>query len=187
MIDGEGLNVGCGNDIRPGYVNLDKVNLPGVDVVWELTEFPYPFDENRFLDIQMINVLEHLPNTIMVLEELFRISKPGARITIRVPYWNSLEQSTDPTHLRAFNEFSFDYFDPQKPLGIRRPYYSKARFKVVSVDVWIKILNKYLLIKNKLISSFLLSISHFISNIVRLINVELTVQKPSSTDDKASL
>ena len=26
------LNIGCGRDMKEGYVNLDKLNLPGVDI-----------------------------------------------------------------------------------------------------------------------------------------------------------
>lgn len=184
MLLADKLNLGCGNDIRPGYVNLDRVQLPGVDITWELTNYPYPFDEGRFSEIELVNVLEHLPDTVKVLEELHRISKPGGKITIRVPYWNGLEQSTDPTHVRMFNEFSFDYFDPQKPLGIRRPYYSKAKFYVKSVNVWIKIWTKYILIRDSVFSKALLFLSHYISNIVRLLDVDLIVIKTTSTSQQ---
>ena len=55
------LNVGCGKDIRPDFVNLDVAPLPGVDVVHDLTRKPWPFEDKRFDHIELINVLEHLP------------------------------------------------------------------------------------------------------------------------------
>lgn len=173
-----GLNIGCGTDIRPGYINLDRVALPGIDVVWDISQFPYPFENDYFTSILMINVLEHLPDTIKVMEELHRLCKPGATLTIRVPYWNSIQQATDITHVRWFSEFSMDYFDPDKRLGKQRTYYSTARFSVKAVNVWLCIRNHCYLIKYQPVCKILLGVTHFISNIVRLIEFELIALKP---------
>jgi predicted SAM-dependent methyltransferase len=62
------LNVGCGNRILPGYVNIDIVQGPGVDVVHDLNEFPYPFKDNEFDVIYADNVIEHVDNCIAVIE-----------------------------------------------------------------------------------------------------------------------
>ena len=172
-----GLNVGCGSDIRHNYINLDKVPLPGVDVAWDVMRFPYPFEDDRFDSILLINVLEHIPDTIRTMEELFRISKPGAVTTIRVPCWNSIEQATDPTHVRSFSERSMDYFDPDKPLGSRRAYYSTARFTVKSVGAWINIGGRDLLIRNRFFCRVLFFLSHYISNIVHLLEYDLLALK----------
>ena len=173
-----GLNLGCGSDIRNGYVNTDIVSLSGVDVVCDIKQFPYPFPDDRFSSLLLINVLEHLPDTINTLEEIYRVSKNGGHVTIRVPYWNSMEMSTDPTHISFFNERSFDYFDPTKPLCKRRPYYSKARFHIRSLGVWVHLNNRYILIHNPLICGTLLGISHYLSNVVRLIEFVLEPIKP---------
>jgi SAM-dependent methyltransferase len=125
------LHVGSGNDILPGWINHDLAPLPGVDVVHDLEAFPWPFEDNGFEEIRMINVLEHLSNAIKSIEELHRISNSGAKVCIRVPYWNSRDMATDPTHKTFFSEYSFDYFDPSKRHCQERPYYSKARFRIV--------------------------------------------------------
>lgn len=38
------LNLGCGNDIREGWVNLDINKKEGVNVVHDLNEVPLPFE-----------------------------------------------------------------------------------------------------------------------------------------------
>jgi len=43
------LNLGCGNDIRQGYINLDVAKLDGVDVVWDY-ERDEVFKKSDFLD-----------------------------------------------------------------------------------------------------------------------------------------
>lgn len=124
------LNVGCGNDVRESWVNLDVVGLPGVDVVHDLERRPWPFPDGAFDEIELINVLEHLSDTIGTMEELHRLAAPGGRVRIRVPYWNSPDAISDPTHKRSFNESTFDFFDPSSRHGRERSYYSRARFRI---------------------------------------------------------
>ena len=122
------LHIGCGHNIFDGWVNHDCVFLPGVDVVHDLTEFFWPWQDESIDEIYMKDVLEHLPDTIRTMEEIYRITRPGAKIYIAVPYWNSFEAITDPTHVSIFNEFTFEFFDPSKRRCQERSYYTKARF-----------------------------------------------------------
>ena len=122
------LHLGCGHVIKPGWINHDIVRLPGVDVVHDLSQFPWPFVDGQFEEVFMKDVLEHLPDLIQTMDELFRITKPGAKVYITVPYWNSLTAVGDPTHVRFFNEYSLTFFDPRTWQCRERPYYSRARF-----------------------------------------------------------
>jgi SAM-dependent methyltransferase len=124
------LQLGCGYDVKSGWINHDSVQLPGVDVTHDLNIRPWPWAGNSIDEIWIKDVLEHLPDTIDVMEEIYRITKPGASIYIAVPYWNSWEAITDPTHVRQFNEFTFNFFDPTKDECRERPYYSGARFVI---------------------------------------------------------
>ena len=127
------LNAGCGRDIRAGYINLDATPLPGVDVVHDLTVFPWPFDDDTFDEVLMMSVLEHLPNVVRTVEELWRICRDGAKVVICVPHWNSRTAWLDPTHLRPFDAETFDFFDPEAELCRERSYYTRARFRVEAV------------------------------------------------------
>ena len=75
----------------------------------DLNEYPWPFDDKSIDEIFAKDVLEHIPNLIKVMEEIYRITKPGAKVYIEVPYWNSWEVLTDPTHVTQFNEFTFTF------------------------------------------------------------------------------
>ncbi len=104
------LNLGCGKEILEGYTNLDIIKLEGTDIVHDLNEFPYPFKDSTFDEILAKSVLEHLWDLQKAMEELWRISKPGAVITIWVPHFESLGATVDPTHKLFFSYYSFDYY-----------------------------------------------------------------------------
>jgi predicted SAM-dependent methyltransferase len=123
------LNLGSGRDNRSGYVNVDLVPLPGMDVLCDLRHFPWPFKDGSIAEVVAIHVVEHLPNTLRVMEEVHRITRPGARITIEVPHYKHSNAYKDPTHVRFFTEESFDYFGKDE-----RSYYTKARFRVATVE-----------------------------------------------------
>jgi SAM-dependent methyltransferase len=170
------LNIGCGSDIRAGYVNLDAASLPGVDIVHDLNEFPYPFEDNTFAEILAINVLEHLPDTVTVMEELYRIASNKCIIHIRVPYWNSYITYADPTHIKGFHPMQFEFFDPTKDACKNRPYYSQARFRTIRLDyfIWLK---GWRLIRNRQAKRLLEMLSSHLCNIIHHIDITMEVVK----------
>ena len=128
------LHLGCGKSKLPGYVGLDLVPLDGVDVVHDLNLFPWPFADGAVAEVVMDNLLEHLPDTVRAMEEVWRICGDKATVNIYVPYYNSPGASRDPTHLKFFTEESFDYFTPDGATFLSAyNYYSQARFRVVFV------------------------------------------------------
>ena len=104
------LNMGCGKDIKKGFVNIDSVKLPGVDKVVDLNKFPYPFESNSFDTILCYNVLEHLGDLTRVMKECYRILKPKGTLLIKVPHFTYSGAFTDPTHKHFFSFNTFDYF-----------------------------------------------------------------------------
>lgn len=103
------LHIGSGKRPLPGATTLDINPRHYPDVLWNLNEFPYPFDDNTFDMVVCEHVLEHLQDVIRVMEEIHRVSKPRGRIHIRVPHFSSLNFNTDPTHTHSFSSRSFDY------------------------------------------------------------------------------
>ena len=108
------LNLGCGTDILPDYVNLDYYKFQGVDVVWNVNKTPFPFKANTFSRIKAFHVIEHVESVVSIIQELFRISKPGAIIDIEVPYYTGLNAVKDPTHKHFFAAATFDFFERGK-------------------------------------------------------------------------
>lgn len=79
----------CGgrNPFKPGeFLNVDVVNLPSVDLVFDITK-EFPMDDGVIAEIVSIATLEHLrkPYVHHVLKEFFRVMAPGARLRVSTP------------------------------------------------------------------------------------------------------
>ena len=105
------LNVGSGKIPLQGWINLDCMAHPTVDVVHDLNaKDGIPLPENS-VDVFLIShVLEHIPNTLLVMEKLYKLAKPEAKITIACPYAFSDASIEDQTHIRFFVENSCCFF-----------------------------------------------------------------------------
>jgi SAM-dependent methyltransferase len=123
------LNLGCGTDIRTGWVNLDLAALPGVDVVHDINRVPLPFDEGEFEHIHAKDILEHV-KYIDVLRDLHRVLKPGGTLLVQVPHFTSADNFIDPTHIRQFSIRTFDFFVSNHPTG--RYYYFDFGFSEIT-------------------------------------------------------
>ena len=121
------LHIGAGRKKIVGATTLDINPRLNPDVVWDLNQFPYPFEDSTFELVVCEHVIEHLQNVISVMGELHRVTKAGGRVLIRVPHFSSLNFNTDPTHVHAFSSRSFDYLCVNTPFASYD--YSTARFR----------------------------------------------------------
>ncbi len=126
------LDVGCGINKHPGAIGLDNNPASRADVLADLDRFPYPFASNSFRELRAIHVIEHVTDVIRTMEEFHRLVQQGGRVHIETPHYTDYSSFCDPTHKHHLNSFSFRYFgDKHGGFG----YYSKARFREISVHV----------------------------------------------------
>lgn len=95
------LNLGCGEDKKEGYINLDWNPLTRPDIIHDLNELNYPFDDGSFDEITASHVLEHLEKPFLIMKELHRLLKPGGRLIIKVPHFS--RGFTHAEHARGFD------------------------------------------------------------------------------------
>ena len=134
------LDVGCGNNKFPGAIGVDSNPNTRADVIVNLDSFPYPFRDNSFREIRCLHVIEHVADVIRTMEEFHRILQPGGRALIVTPHYTDFSSFCDPTHRSHLNSFSLRYFgDDNAGYG----YYTKARFREISVHVRLLSLWRY--------------------------------------------
>ncbi len=124
------LDIGCGRNKIPGAIGVDSCGLAGVDIVHDLDCFPYPLASDSADEIHANHVLEHVHDVLGVMEELWRICKPGAMLYIRVPHATGVLAWRDPTHRRSFTSESLRYFGENE-----YSYYTHARFEVAGTSL----------------------------------------------------
>jgi len=74
---------GAGRSV-PGYVNIDLFALPGVDVVADAEQLPFP--SNRFQRVECDAVLEHVRDPRRVMCEIRRVLAPGGYVHLVTPF-----------------------------------------------------------------------------------------------------
>lgn len=89
------LNLGSHAKTLKGYISVDALPLPEIDVVHNLTNFPYPWEDDSIEEIVMVEVLEHISwrDTVNVLKECYRILEPKGKIHIQVPDCGSMMEA----------------------------------------------------------------------------------------------
>ncbi len=122
------IDLGCGARKAPDAFGVDAAALPGVDLVHDLRSPPCPLPTGCADEVVLNHGLEHFVDPLPVLEEAWRIVRPGGRVLIRTPHYSGVYAWKDPTHRRAFTSESFHYFGENG-----YSYYTHARFRVVSV------------------------------------------------------
>ena len=109
------VNLGCGNKLLKGYINLDKFEYYNCDITHDLEKFPYPFESNSVKEVLLSHVLEHIgqqPDTfINIMKELYRICKNQSLIIINVPHPRHEDFLSDPTHVRPITILGLSLFD----------------------------------------------------------------------------
>lgn len=133
------LNLGAGRMLKQStdeveWVNHEYVNLPGIDVMWDCNVFPWKvFEENEFDEVYSSQVLEHLSDRIKVMEELWRITKPGGILKLDMPYFSHPGAFCHPEHKSFWGLTTFDYFDVDyhKRKG-ETEIVTPARFRTIS-------------------------------------------------------
>jgi SAM-dependent methyltransferase len=103
------LDIASGQRKNEGFTGIDIT--PGVDIVHDLEVFPWPIESESVDEAICNHYIEHTNDLIGFMEEVYRILKPEAKITIVAPYYSSVRAWQDPTHKRAISEWSFLYYN----------------------------------------------------------------------------
>lgn len=115
------LNLGSGPNKMPGFLSVDQIAFPGVDVVADLNG-QWPWEDNSIEEVFSSHCIEHFDavQRVHFVNELYRVLKPRpngttpeiktGQATIIAPHWSSCRAYGDPTHeWPPVSEFWFFY------------------------------------------------------------------------------
>ena len=124
------LNLGCSDDHKPGYLNVDQAEP--ADLVVDLRHH-WPFEDSSVDEIVAHDVFEHLPQ-IHAMNEAWRVLRPGGLLDLWVPSVALLDGRVnpgafaDPTHISFWHDDTRYYYckqwnDPRGERGRLGPAY----------------------------------------------------------------
>ncbi len=120
------LHLGCGNDIRAGYINIDKYD-EAAQVKADACDLPY--EDNSVDEIVSFQMIEHLPywqtsvitsgmalfHEPIFFQECYRVLKPGGTMITECPdlEWiaNRIVESGDIDYISTINLWG-EYYRP---------------------------------------------------------------------------
>jgi predicted SAM-dependent methyltransferase len=80
------VNIGCGPNALPGWINLDAARADHIDVVWDLRR-GIPFPDASCSAVFGEHVIEHVPREAAekLLDECRRVLQPGGVLRLSTP------------------------------------------------------------------------------------------------------
>jgi acetyltransferase-like isoleucine patch superfamily enzyme/SAM-dependent methyltransferase len=108
------VDLGCGARKAPGFIGVDIFPAPGVDLVADLST-SFPFEDNSVDELRAYDFIEHLPDRLQTMNEIWRVCKDGALVDLFVPSTDGRGAFQDPTHVSFWNVNSFQYFAVEHP------------------------------------------------------------------------
>ncbi|QQR87621.1 MAG: methyltransferase domain-containing protein [Flavobacteriales bacterium] len=81
------LNVGCGAQPKPQFINLDYHWLPGVDICWDLTRGGLPLKSASMAGVFSEHCIDCIPHDAFMrtVKEIHRVLKPGGVFRLVLP------------------------------------------------------------------------------------------------------
>ena len=113
------LNLGCADRAIEGFLSVDIV--PPADVIVDLRDFMWPWDNSSVECVVAHDIFEHLPDKRHTMNELWRVLKPGGRADICVPTAPGVGAWQDQTHASVWTAGDFEYYE--------KGNYARERFR----------------------------------------------------------
>lgn len=125
------LDVGCGWKKVDGAVSVDIRTQTKPTVCCDMdvdgkTIVHFPFQDDTFDEIYILQTIDHFRNIIQVMEEVHRVGKPGAKVVITVAHVSSIYSWSDPVHHLHLTSRSFLCFTDHPTHGAT---YTDALFR----------------------------------------------------------
>lgn len=125
------INLGCGEDYKEGYVNIDISKLVRADLYLDLEKEKLPYGDSTVDEFRAWHFLEHVKDLSPIMEEIWRVGKHNAKIHIQTPYAFSHWNLSNIHHHQMITEYTFKFWENWRLAGKRE---DKAHFMIEDIS-----------------------------------------------------
>jgi SAM-dependent methyltransferase len=133
------IQLGGGTTCPRGFINIDILDHPAVDITHDLEKIPWPLPDECADMLVASHLVEHInPHKfgfVKFMDEAWRVMKPKGQFLISTPFAGSYGYFQDPTHVNPCNDATFWYFDPLKNGGSLYNVYKPKPWKI-KAEAW---------------------------------------------------
>jgi SAM-dependent methyltransferase len=137
------LHLGCGHEVMPGWINLDRNPTVAADIVFDLencAERKLPMAADSIDGLFMCHAFQKIDAILPMMQELHRVAKADARFVIRLAHGASDEAFADPAHKRPYFPTSFVHYAQPAHADTNNDYSGDWRVQRVKLVVDQKLL-----------------------------------------------
>jgi len=128
------VELGCGPNKVQGRIGIDRIDMPGVDIVADITEGLGFLPDASVDQIYSESFFEHVPDLERLVAEIVRVLKPDGFNWLFVPHFSNPMYYSDYTHKSFFGYYTLHYFSADQSALIRKvpTFYSDTRIRIIS-------------------------------------------------------
>lgn len=128
------LELGCGPSKREGRIGVDRLDLPGVDIVADVNQGLQFLPDHSVDAIYSESFFEHIDDLPLLVAEIVRVLKKGGKNFMFVPHFSNPLYYSDYTHTKFFGLYTMYYFCSEKNQLRRKVpnFYTNVRIRVLS-------------------------------------------------------
>lgn len=147
-------------DFSGELVTLDMDADLQPDVVHDLNDLPYPFEDGEFDEIHAYECLEHCGTQgdgrffFAQFGEFWRLLKPSGALALSVPQWDSEIALGVPDHKRVFPPCVFQFLEPryyervgQPGVADYRKWLGCTHFEILGIEPHKEAMQLYVLMR----------------------------------------
>lgn len=131
------LNIGAGMRRIEGWFCIDELSYPGLDLVHDLTDTPWPLADGcavRAMAYHSIGRVDRARYGLLrFMNEVHRLLQVGGEFLIVAPYGMSQAFLQEPTFVSPVIESTFYHFDPEHQSGLWQRYQPKP-WRIMRLD-----------------------------------------------------
>ena len=123
------LDIGCGPNKTSGAIGLDHHPDSQADVLADFEHGYFPFADKSFDHVICSHVIEHVRSPVRLMEECWRVLKPGGTLLVKTPHYTHWTSWGDPTHYHHFGSDALRHFARESTV------YYKCRYSMVNINL----------------------------------------------------